>query len=73
MWREEGDPKGWSTVLITALGSWKKTVRHGLMEYTLNVGVSERVESKIVESSAVESSLDTDVDCMLKIYAECGG
>jgi len=22
----EGDPKGWSTVLITALGSWEKSV-----------------------------------------------
>jgi hypothetical protein len=25
----EGDPKGWSTVLITALGSWEKTVPRG--------------------------------------------
>ena len=25
----EGDPKGWSTVLITALGSWKKPVPRG--------------------------------------------
>ena len=22
----EGDPEGWSTVLVTALGSWEKTV-----------------------------------------------
>jgi hypothetical protein len=25
----EGDPKGWSTVLVTALGSWEKTVPYG--------------------------------------------
>jgi hypothetical protein len=25
----EGDPKGWSTVLVTALGSWEKTVPRG--------------------------------------------
>ena len=25
----EGDPKGWSTLLVTALGSWKKTVPCG--------------------------------------------
>jgi hypothetical protein len=25
----EGDPKGWSTVLVTALGSWEKTVSRG--------------------------------------------
>jgi hypothetical protein len=25
----EGDPKGWSTVLITALGSWEKSVPRG--------------------------------------------
>ena len=24
--RKEADPKGWSTVLVTALGSWEKTV-----------------------------------------------
>jgi hypothetical protein len=24
--RREGDPKGWSTVLVTALGSWERTV-----------------------------------------------
>ena len=27
--RREGDPKGWSTVLVTALGSWEKTVLCG--------------------------------------------
>ena len=25
----EGEPKGWSTVLITALGSWEKLVPRG--------------------------------------------
>jgi hypothetical protein len=25
----EGNPKGWSTVLITALGSWEKSVSSG--------------------------------------------
>jgi hypothetical protein len=25
----EGDPKGWSTVLVTALGIWEKTVSRG--------------------------------------------
>jgi hypothetical protein len=31
--RREGDPNGWSTVLVTALGSWEKTVprRQGYM------------------------------------------
>jgi hypothetical protein len=27
--RREGDPKGWSTVLVTALDSWEKTVPRG--------------------------------------------
>jgi hypothetical protein len=26
---EEGDPKGWSTALVTALGSWERTVPRG--------------------------------------------
>jgi hypothetical protein len=25
----EGDPTGWSTLLITALGSWEKPIPHG--------------------------------------------
>ena len=29
--RGEGDPKGWFTVLITALGSWGKPVTRGHM------------------------------------------
>jgi hypothetical protein len=28
--RREGDPKVWSAVLITALGSWEKPVSRGL-------------------------------------------
>jgi hypothetical protein len=27
--QKEGDTKGWSTVLVTALGSWEKTVPRG--------------------------------------------
>ena len=27
--RKEADPKGWSMVLVTALGSWEKTVPRG--------------------------------------------
>jgi hypothetical protein len=26
----KADPKGWSTVLVTALGSWEKTVYSGV-------------------------------------------
>jgi hypothetical protein len=37
----EGDPKGWSTVLVTVLGSWEKAVPHGhhslFPECSLNV------------------------------------
>jgi hypothetical protein len=31
VWKREGDSQGWSTVLVTALGSWGETVpREGL-------------------------------------------
>jgi hypothetical protein len=32
--RREGYPKGWYTVLVTALGSWEKTVPRGHAENT---------------------------------------
>jgi hypothetical protein len=34
--RRTGDPKGWSTVLITALDSWEKTVPYVHMRISIN-------------------------------------
>jgi hypothetical protein len=37
----EGDPKEWSTVLVTALGSWGETVPRGHNAFVKNIQVYE--------------------------------
>jgi hypothetical protein len=65
MWCEdmwwEGDPKGLSTVLVTALGSWEKTVHRGhrwdVMRY--DDVFSEAAQTWIID---VPRGLDTDTN-----------
>jgi hypothetical protein len=47
-----GDPKGWSTELITALGKWEKPVRHRYLDNKALVVYYTRIVLLINESLA---------------------
>ena len=82
MYLREGDPKGWSTVPVTALGSWGKPVPPLAMHLTVDSrdAYVYRFEGR---NSTLEMYNDTDVDydyphpgcriqCRVKALSEAG-
>ena len=51
----EGDPEGWFTVLVTALGSWEKMVPRGHLGLKNYAAQSELVSTLKAESQASQA------------------
>jgi hypothetical protein len=49
----EGDPKGWSTMIVTALGSWEKTVPRGQLSGILIIIINLLMSAPMIGYSAV--------------------